>query len=825
MQDAAQLPAPDAPRDGGHRHRLRLARAALLWERAWPALWPATAIIGAFAAVSLFDLPPLLPGWLHLALLILVAGALLVALWTGVRRIRLPDHAAARRRLETATGLSHRPLTAIEDRLALGTADPGAQALWDLHRARMAEAAGGLKVGLPAASLMRRDPMALRAALCLVLLLGVVDAGRDWPDRLARALTPHLHPSLAGTSVALDIWVTPPDYTGLPPRFLPAATPDAPIAVPAGSVVLAQVHGGHGAPRLEIDGRAVAFDRIDDTNFKGTAVLTDGRRLAVEQDGATLGQWPISVLPDRPPTVSFARPPQHTDRAALRLEYRADDDYGVDKVTAIIRRLDDKTGPPLAIDLPLPGPRPKSAHETSYHDLTAHPWAGLPVSIELQAADALGQKGTSDAVEMVLPERTFHNPVARAIVEQRKELTLHPDEHEMVAETLSDLSRQPGFYNNDIVVFLALRTAQARLMLDRSDAAVPPVQQLLWQTALRIEDGRASASQNDVRQAMQALQDALARNAPDAEIDRLTQELQQAIDRYLQALAENAQRRDGEPAPQDQSRALSAQDLKNLLDRARDLARTGSRDRARDLLSQLQDMLENLRAARSMSMQGSGGQAMRQMQEMMQRQQQLLDRSFRRSRQGQSGQGQPGQGESGRGQPGQGEPQPGAPGDAAQQEALRRALGDLMRRMGEQGGDIPQPLGQAERAMRDAGQALGRGQPGQAIGPQTEALDSLQQAARAMAQQMLGSDGEGQRDGRRGGNGPGDDRDPFGRLSHAARDDAGLDDGGAMRMGRSANDQAMEKAKQILDELRQRAGERDRPEIERDYIDRLLKQF
>jgi uncharacterized protein (TIGR02302 family) len=418
---------------------------------------------------------------------------------------------------------------------------------------------------------------------------------------------------------------------------------------------------------------------------------------------------------------------------------------------------------------------------------------------------------------MVLPERIFHNAVARAIIEQRKELTLHPDERETVAETLSDLSVKPGFFNDDIVVFLALRTAQARLLMDKTGAAIAPVQQLLWQTALRIEDGRASASQNDVRQAMQALQDALARNAPEAEVERLTQELQQAIDRYLQALAENAQREDGEPSPQDQSKSLSAQDLKNMLDRARDLARTGSRDRARDLLSQLQNMLENLRAGRSMQMQGKGGQAMRQMQELMHRQQQLLDRSFRESRQGQMRGGQL-QGETQGGNPRDGK------GDAAQQEALRRALGDLMRQMGEQGGgDIPQSLGQAERAMRDAGDALGHGQPGQAIGPQSEALDSLQQAARAMAQQMLGNNGGPPDDQRTPGSAG--DRDPFGRFSRNERDNSGLDDGGAMRTGRGSSDYAMEKAKQILDELRHRAGERERPEIERDYIDRLLKQF
>ena len=46
-----------------------------------------------------------------------------------------------------------------------------------------------------------------------------------------------------------------------------------------------------------------------------------------------------------------------------------------------------------------------------------------------------------------------------------------------------------------------------------------------------------------------------------------------------------------------------------------------------------------------------------------------------------------------------------------------------------------------------------------------------------------------------------------------------------MRMGDPIGNYALEKAKGILEELRRRAGERARPEIERDYIDRLLKQF
>jgi hypothetical protein len=67
-------------------------------------------------------------------------------------------------------------------------------------------------------------------------------------------------------------------------------------------------------------------------------------------------------------------------------------------------------------------------------------------------------------------------------------------------------------------------------------------------------------------------------------------------------------------------------------------------------------------------------------------------------------------------------------------------------------------------------------------------------------------------------------RDPFGRLLDSENGNGGIDDGGQLRMGK-ADDSALDKAKEILDELRRRAGERSRPAIERDYIDRLLKQF
>ena len=814
--------------------RLRLARFALLWERVWPPCWPALAALGTFLVLGLFDVLPNLPGFLHAAILIGLGAAFAIGLAAAFGRTVIPDAFSARRRIEQASELQHRPLQALADRPS-GRPDAASAGLWEAHRRRMEAAARRLRVGLPHAGFAARDPWGLRAVLAILLLLGAVDAGSDWKDRLVRSLRPDIAGRSGIAAASLDIWVTPPEYTGLAPQFLRPGTVET-LRIPTGSKLLAQVHGGQAVPRLAIDEESRDFDAVDKQNFRAAATLTSGKQLAVTQAGAALGNWQIEIIPDNPPKIAFAKPPEGTTHAALRLDYQASDDYGVESARAVIRREGGSPGETIELDMPLPGLHLKEAQATSYHDLSPHPWAGLPVEIRLVAGDALGQTGESEPVRIKLPERKFEHPVARAIIDQRKELATDPGSRLAVADTLGDLRERPQLYRDDTVAFLGMRLAEERLRINDDANSIAEVQQLLWDTALRIEDGRMSLAERGMRRLQQELQDALAKNAPDAEIDRLMKELQQALDRYLQSLAENMARNpDQYQQPVDPSKVISSRDLQRMLDRARDLARNGARDQARELLSQLQNMLENLRMARpgQMPQQGSSEaqQMMRNMRELMQRQQQLLDRSFRaqqqqgqQGRMGQRGQ-QPGQ------QPGQqqggDQPDPnGQLGDAAgQQEGLRRTLGDMMRRLGDGLGDIPEPLGRAERAMRDATEALQRRQPGEAIGPQTEALDQLQQAARDFAQQMQrrmqgqwgnpNDDEVGATDGV-----PRDrvERDPLGRpLSNN-----GTYDQGDVKI---PDQNTLQKAREILDELRRRAGERFRPEIELDYIDRLLKRF
>ena len=814
--------------------RLFLARLAILWEGLWPRLWPSVAVAGAFIALSLLDFWTYLPGWLHALGLAAFAGLLGFTLWRGLRDLVLPGPNAARRRLERNSDVAHRPLTVLDDELATGLRDPAAQALWKLHQKRMREALKALRVGLPRAGLAPYDPRGLRAVLGIALFVGVMAAGSDGLNRIAAAFTPNVVPPPAAPPV-LDAWINPPAYTGLPPVFLTRA--DSPagasLSIPTGSKLLARLHGGGGPATVTLGADEHAFDLIDPANQQIEVEIARGDRLSFAQENRELASWPLTVVPDLPPIIDYAQPPQETVRKSLRLSYTAADDYGLTAVTASFTR--DGETETLEIDLPLPGLHLREAVNSTYRDLTPHPWAGLPVTLVLRARDDLGQTGESEPIDLVLPERTFTHPVARALIEQRKQLTLDPTQRALVARALDAISKLPKDFNDDATAYLAMRSARSRLLHDQSDEAIEEVQQMLWETALRLEDGMLSIAERNLRDAQQALMDALARNASDEEIERLMDQLQQAMQEFLQALAEQAQRQAerGEPMEEIDPNAqqLDSESLQEMLDRARELSRSGARDAARDMLAQLQNMLENLKAGRMAQNPGQqqGEQMLNELGDLMRQQQDLLDRTFRESQNGRGmrpGQQMPQQGQPGqRGQRGnmpqqgqEGQDMFGPNGMTAQQESLRRQLGDLMRRLGEGMGQIPRPLGRAERSMREARESLEMGEPGGAVGPQSDAMDQMRQGAEAMMQEMM------QRFGQSGQEGEA----PFGRAGGEDEDPLGRPLGAQWDYGDSVDvpDQMdLQRAREILEELYRRSGQRSRSQDELDYIDRLLKRF
>ena len=839
--------------------RLGLARFAQAFEGIWPALWPVFATLGLFLVISLFGLWQILPGWLHGIGLLLFLLAFCWTVFQAGKSFIWPSRDSGLGRLERVNNLDHRPLRSMEDQLSGGSHDEITRSLWHRHKERLVERLQGLKVGPPRSEMPKRDPWAFRIALCLLLIVALVESGSMAPNRLMQAFNLKRADGVLEQGIQLTIWVNPPDYTGLDPE--PLDIVEASVGedglidtrpkrqFPAGSEVLAQLH--HLDETIEryalsLGESAQPFAAVGSRSAEARLVLNDSGELRVGSQEEVFGLWDIEILQDAPPEIALSEPPAATQRQVMRFQFEARDDYGVNSIALHLKR-PGREDDGERIELIQPAEGATEIDDAAYLDLTPHPWSGLPVELRLEAVDSIEQSGFSDVHVLTLPTRNFTHPVAKAIVEQRRLLAEEPNvRREKVAAALNGLSHVPERFQNDSTVYMALRSMATRLMFDDSVESLDEVLELMWETALHLEDGSLSLASRELRELQEALRDALADGASDEELERLMDELRQALDNYLDALAQQAQQQmsDQPMQPMDQdAMAVDRQDLEQMLDNLRDMIQTGAREAAQDMLAQLQELLENLEVGQQNSQMQQGQQMMNQLQDMIQQQQELLDETFGLSRQeqqqgtadrpgeqaqqGQQGEQQQGgqQGQAGMpsGQPGQGQQSGGQSGQVAtDQESLRRALGELMSKLGESGMQIPRAMGEAELSMRQARDALRGGQPGAALDPQANALDQLRQGGQAMMQEMQRMAGQQGQQGQQGngqqfGQEP-TDRDPLGRspFNRGAPDQFGP---------RVPADLDLGKARAIMEELHRRSGQRHRPAEELDYLQRLLRRF
>ncbi len=853
---------PEDPVKSRVQGLLVLALAALIWEQAWPKIWSLIALFLIFISVALFDLLPELPATAHW-LVLAGFGLLFLKHVRSLLRINYRvDDDQVRARLEKDSQLDHRPLRTQHDRLINGQYDPSAAHLWDAYQQRMKDEMSLLRLNMPSPGMAKKDPFALRMVILLIAVLAGWVGWNDAGQRVSRAFWPHSAEQMIAEQ-KLDVWVTPPSYTGLAPMFFgttPVQVPstekqiksasEAPL-VPVGSAIIAHVSGIDHGLEIVLAERRVALNSIDKNEetagYRGEASVLEEdigvTSLVIANDGLPVFEWPIQIVGDGPPEVNFVDPPKKIGQANLALRFEARDDFSLKDIWATISKPNNDGS--VRIDLPVSGLGTPDAKGISRHDYSAHPWAGTAVELRLFAEDAKGQIGKGDAFGMILPERIFNHPIARALVEQRKKL--NTPNMRSVAEVvfaLNQINSNPARFFHDTIVFLNIAVARSRLSHDQSLEAIVSVQKQLWETALRIEDGEFSLADRDLRDIQERLAKAIQEGGSSEQLEQLMAELQAALDKYMSALAEHLQKQGLSELPTSPStRAMESGDLQRMIERARDMANIGDMDAAREMLAQLNRVLDNIRDGARMTPQNgqmaNARKMMNTLRNLSKRQQKLLDQTYKEMQDSQNKSGQlpklekPG-GEQPNGADRQRGPSPddkpssnaGAmQGMADEQQRLWRELGRMMLQMDNILGSIPGGLGEAERAMKGAGSALGQGDASGAIPDQTKALEKLKQGTNQAAEQ-LSKQMQGQGQGQVGlapgqtGQRPSEGRDPFGRS--AGRATGGVADDGSVKM---PSERDILRTRKIIDELRRRVGEQSRPQVERDYIDRLLRRF
>ena len=855
MTEPSVAEAPD-PKPSELQSRLagaaRRARYAIFWERLWPPLAALATALGLFLALSWLGLWLWLPPLGRAAGLVLFAALALWAAWP-FWMLRLPGIADALARLDRVSGLQHRPATAIADRLAVRAEDPYSLALWNAHVERSLKSADALRAGTPAPRVASRDPYALRGLVLVAAIASFIAAGGERWQRIAAAFD--WRGVVVPANFRVDAWVAPPAYTAKPPIILPGIHPgetaaaipaNGPFSVPVNSVLVVRSTGKLKFELSTSGGLAAAKDEVRPPAGSEEHRFTIAGTGAVTLRGAGENLvWPFNAIADKPPVIALNKDPEQQSRGSLLLSYRLEDDYGVAEAQATFARKDDADngrathplfGPP-DFALVLPQARTRNGTGQTIKDLTDHPWAGADVVMTLIARDDGGNEGKSEPFTFRLPERIFTKPLARALIEQRRNLALDAEDRLRVNTALDALAMAPDRFTPEAGTYLGLRSIYWALVRAKSDDDLREIVKRLWQMAVGIEDGDVSNAQEALRNAQNALQQALDRGASDQEIKALMDQLRAAMDRFMQALAEQLKNNRELARPlSPNTRVLSSRDLQNMLDRLENLARNGAKDAARQLLQQLQEMMENLQMGMPDMNDGDEDMmsALDELGDMIRQQQNLRDRTFQ---QGQS-ERQRGQREGRSGQQQQ-QPDSNSFGELRQnQQGLRDRLNKLLdelknRGFGQndqnqqgqpgpgQGQEQLDQLGHAGEAMGDAAGNLGEGDAEGAVDSQGRALDALRKGAQGLAQSMQQQMGRGPGPGRPGRFGQSraqQETDPLGRPLRGR-------DYGDDTTVRVPGEIDVQRARRIIEELRRRFGDFARPQEELEYIERLLKNY
>lgn len=837
------------------------------------------------------------------------AALLIVTFARGFLRYRQPSKAEARERLDA--NHPERPISSLSDRPAVS--GPDTRRYWDRHQTYLLSTLRALKSPSFSKEWRKSDPLFLRFILPALLIIFVGVNSNLATDRLRAAAGTDLGALFGADEMEITAWLTPPDHTGEAPVFLTSETQTA--DVPVGSVLTLRVHGP-GTPRIrrealedvKLTGRKrFALKKADDGAYQIELPINSPQRITLTYWGER-AKWDLSTNPDLPPEIRFDSEPALGENDALAFDWSAEDDYGIASVALVIEPTAEAGMPEGSIDrvsVDLPVTLARKAGDAASMDLTRHKWAGLPVALTLEASDAADKTGRSETVTMILPEKLFLEPLARASQEVRLDVLREVDTFEPVGDTMAErlydkgglgdrlerapagvqkaalkldaLTYKPEFFYDDLTIYFGFRRAHEILRLARDTADTDPIDDLLWSVALRAEFGTVADAQRRLNAARRALEKALRDGASEEEIQRLMEAFRNAAEDYIAAKMAEAMMNGGQsgeqqggPPPNDM---LGGQDLADMLEALQDLTETGATDAARQLLSDVANLLNNLEFQQGGGGGGEFGQqqdgengedsdappeeqrlqrALDRLAEILEEQRRLNDETLQErfgsddGSQQDGGQQQGGQQQGGNQQGGQQPGQNGMPnmpgsqgradggqdpngqnrggrgaGDMGDMLADRQS--DLLNQLegylnGEEGEDgmggavSEEQLDEAQRALQNAENALRRGDLGSAQFFQDQAIQNMREAFGQMSENL-----DDMREARRG-SGENTAADPLGRSNTTG---AQQNDGDGVTVPDQADRQ---RARDILDALRERLNNSTDPE-EREYLQRLLDRF
>ena len=611
----------------------------------------------------------------------------------------LPETKDIDHRLEKNSALPRGQISIIEDHLA-NPKKHETRDLWNIAQKQSLLSFKRLKSPRVKSLISREDPSALRYIAILLFISGLMFSGNLWKEKIVSGLIPFSPSYVISGGQSTNLWIKPPEYTQIEPIHLTDNEDDKrPINIPEDSNIRIRIYSSLGTyfpPYLRNGKKVEKLNHIGDGLYGIKTTIEDGKSLSITQWFIPRASWAYNFIKDLPPEIisdvniadkdgdvviiedelpplpfeeesteepkkaqanndenkvaeiKDEDPYEVLDNYQIRFPLIVKDDYGVKELRMtmdIDEMVEEKPLGEKAQETRLIMSQPEVEFKISpIYDLTWHTWAGLPVTFTYEAIDHKGQIAKTDKIKLVLPERKFEHPMAKSLIAMRKRLAWdYKDSFIEIAQNLETLLDAPDYFQNDPVIYLAIKISSARLYFnDNADKkqrikAAKEVINLLWYTALSIEEGDISLAKRELHEAQRALENALRDpNASDDEISQLMDNLRNKMANYFAEMQRDLQKRmeNGENFPEFSADnfddIISPDTLSKMMEEIEQAMRDGDEQKAQELMSQLQRMMEMMDSSK-MARLPKDMQTMREgineLQQLIERQEALMEQT------------------------------------------------------------------------------------------------------------------------------------------------------------------------------------------------------
>lgn len=458
-----------------------------------------------------------------------------------------------------------------------------------------------------------------------------------------------------------------------------------------------------------------------------------------------------------------------------------------------------------------------------------------------------------------------------------------PASIQRAALLIDAVTDRPDELFQDPAIYMGLRHIHQRLRYARNMDELGGIDEDLWKIALRAEFGTLGTALEEMREAEERLRVGMARRAPEREISTLFERYDLSVENYTEELRRKAlEEGDVRQAGGGGGGSMeSVDEIQELLKAIEDANKAGDTEGARRALARLAEILENMKIQLTQGPGGGDGdgfggemseemkKSLEELADMMGEQRELQDETRQSERDSADGQndgslspqelaqqqsdlqevleafrkaiddelentqsgGQEGdqngsgsgeqagtegegadEGESSGGENSDGEGGGSQSAENGNQSGSQNGS-EAGSKSGAEGGSglsIADLMDKVRRSMNDSESNLRAGELGQARRDQAEVMQDLRELGEKLAEIAAEQSGQGETNG--------EGQDPLGRSAeggvNSENSDADLD------MKNNA-----ERSREILEELRRRAAEQNRKKQEREYLERLLKQF